>query len=135
MPVSVEERRQLEQLVEYRGKVKDRIKRLQVLENGASTDFWKALKGELEACIKLHEAGRDMILESLDPGDPIKSFIRAKDAASEIKAYKGVIADVEQASDKVAAMNQKSAELKQRIDEIQNKHMVKHPKKGVINDA
>lgn len=118
--VTVEERNQLEYLAEHKQKVKDRLRRLKVLDRFQQSEEWAALKGELEASIKGHEAGRDMLIEG--DGDPIKAMLKITDAHAQIRAFRGVISDVEKASEKMAMLNQRSAEIKQRMDAIQNKH-------------
>lgn len=75
----------------------------------------------MDYSIKANEAERDQILESEVTQDPVKDFIRCKQHAFAIRAYKGVKANVEQAEDKALRLNERSADYSRKINELMEK--------------
>ena len=117
--ISVKSKLHLENLSFAIARLKERIRRLQVLTKGADTPFWGALKGELESSIESSQKLSMSILQKVAISeDPTKDFIDAKCPAFEVRALRGVIADVDRADDKVHALNEKIGVYNREIDQI-----------------
>lgn len=128
--MSVETKKQIARDRETIRRHKDRIHRLSIIEKGRDGDFWKALAGEIQVSIEANEAERDVILENDHDEDPMKTHIRAKCLARSIRCFKGIKANVDQASDKVVLTNNKIAEIMKRIESAEKE--TKTSSEGVI---
>lgn len=104
---------------------KERIKRLRVLTDGADSDFWKAIKGELQVGIEANEYGRDRILGAEGLVDSLeKDMVALKANAFAIRAYKSIIDSVEKAQEQIEECNKRIEEFNRRIARITDKQGV-----------
>lgn len=104
-------------LSQARQKYKDRIKRLNVLADGSKSDFWNAQKEELELSAKANEKKRDEILEGV-PDDAAVAYAQARAFHLAARAFRGTIANVEQARMKADALNSEVGVMGARLKEI-----------------
>lgn len=104
-----------------RQKYKERIERLNILADGEKSDFWKAQKEELELSAKANEKKRDEILEG-SPDDAAVAYAQARSYHMAARAFRGTIANVEQARQKADAINNEVGNIGARLKDLAGKN-------------
>ena len=117
--ISLEDKRTLIDLKEAIRIGKERIRRLQVLKKGKESDFWKALRAEIEFAIKGEEGKRDNQLWKDEVRDVASEYVQIKGNGKAIRAFKGVIFNVDSADGKIDRLNEEIAEYNRRIQQIE----------------
>lgn len=114
---SIEDR--LSKTIEFR---QERIKRLEILRSGADSKFWKALKADVEISIKTCQAQIESMAQGsieLAEGRGANDFQSAmRFWGGQLRAYKGVLSDVENTEDKIAALNAENSKDKEKIKSL-----------------
>lgn len=97
--------------------LKARIKRLSVIASGSKSPFWDALKEEIDLSIKANKYVSDNLLESdgLQDRTPEETLILLKERAHAVRAYKGILANVDKAEDKMRKCNDDIKECNEAI--------------------
>ncbi|MDI6774027.1 MAG: hypothetical protein QME60_01330 [Verrucomicrobiota bacterium] len=110
----------LEESIEFRTK---RAKRLARVKELAEHPGWKALREDIEDSAKTQEAMNAHDLDGEEPADfnPQREVVRLKRRAAAARAYRGIVANVEHADDKIAALNDEIVNLKQKLDSLHAK--------------
>jgi hypothetical protein len=109
--------RHIEALEAKADALKARIKRLHVIASGAKLPFWDSLKEEIELSIKASKHVCDNLLESdgLQDRTAEETLILLKERAHAVRAYKGILDNVERAEAKIMKCNDDIKECKEAI--------------------
>ncbi len=97
-----------------------RINRLRSIEADGEGEFWKAQRAEIELAIKTHESYIEQILSvpALE-GDAAIILANLRLHAGSIRAYKGALANVDLAAEKIQALNNEIASMSEKVKELQ----------------
>lgn len=97
----------------------DRIKRLEVLHSGKDSKFWKAFKADIEISIKTCQAQIDGLAQGsieLTEGRGANDFQSAmRFWGGQLRAYKGMLANVESTEEKIEALNAENSNDKDKM--------------------
>ena len=100
--------------------LKARIKRLSVIASGSKSAFWESLKEEIELSIKASKHVSDNLLESdgLQDRTSEETLILLKERAHAVRAYKGILDNVERAEQKMDKCNDDIKECNEAITKL-----------------
>ena len=111
----------LNKLIEFN---KQRIQRLEEIKEGVKTPFWKALKKDIDVSIESSQRQVNDLAEGrieFETGRGAHDFQSAvRFWGGQLRAYRGVIADVEKAEDKIAALNEEIRQAQGYIHKLRN---------------
>lgn len=131
--LSSEEKRSiaaLERRIEFNER---RIRRLEVLAKGAKDPFWSALREELELTLKAVES--DIKAMATGVKEPIRHAAyeaESRALGGQVRAYDAVLANVENAQDKIDRINEQIASDKADIRRIREGDRAASGKGGVV---
>src|SRR3990167_11446235 len=86
--LTVVEQRSIQDLREAQRQGKERLRRLKVLVDGRKTDFWTALKSELDFSIKARESEKERRERSNPCDDPVKEWGYGRSDRAAIDDYR-----------------------------------------------
>ena len=110
---------------------KERLRRLKVLVDGRKTDFWTALKSELDFSIKARESEKERRERSNPCDDPVKEWGYGRGDRAAIDAYSGIKAVVDDAERRMLSVNEKIREYGERIKDIEDRAKKRAERKPV----
>jgi len=121
--ISAEEKKFLETIqgaIDFR---KKRLKRFDKIRQLSDHEGWEALKADIELSIDANKFALEQYSDtSLDVGKTSGHFMaEVRSHGGALRAYRGIIDNVERATDKVAQINDEIADLEKRAKQISEK--------------
>lgn len=119
--LTVQERQQIQYLLESQVKAKDRLKRLKKFTGGRDSVFWKALCEEIKFSIEAKEFDKERRERARPQEDPVKDWGYNLADRSAMDAYNGIIDVVEKSEVRLDSTNMKIGEYSRTIKEIEQR--------------